>query len=408
MIVFVVTVALLVSASVLYLVVPLLRGGGAASVSRNAVNVAVYRDQLRELENDLQSGSIAAEDYERARQDIEKRLLEDVSAEQSRPLRRSGLAGALAVALAIPVCAVGVYWLVGTPEALNAELASAESGSHQLTPEQIEAMVGGLVARLKQNPDNAEGWATLARTYSTLGKYTEATAAYAESIRRLPKDAQLLADYADALGMAQGRRLQGEPEKLIARALAADPNNVKALALAGTVAFDKKDYATAATHWERILQVAPPDSRIAQQLRASVDEARARAGKPPLEKAAKSEPSAKATGTVSGVAKLSPQLAGKVSPGDTVFIYARAAEGPRLPLAILRKQASDLPVSFVLDDSMAMNRDMKLSSVARVIVSARVSKKSDATARPGDLEGQSAPVPVGAQRVEVLIDSEVR
>ena len=406
MTVFVIIVAVLVTGAVLYVVLPLLRGSGHAAVSRNAVNVAVYQDQLRELENDLQAGTIAAHDYEKARQEIEKRLLEDVSAgEQALPSGRSGLVGAVAVAISIPVCALALYWLVGTPEAVNSELASSESASQQLTPEQIEAMVGGLAARLKENPDNPDGWATLARTYSTLGKYTEATAAYAEATQRLPNDAQLLADYADALGMAQGRRLRGEPEKLIARALVADPTNIKALALAGTVAFDKKDYATAAKHWERILAVAPADSRLAQSLRASVDEARALSGKPPLPKPSQV---AKGTGTVSGVAKLSPQLAGKVSPTDTVFIFARAAEGPRLPLAILRKQARDLPLAFVLDDSMAMNPEMKLSSVPRVIVSARVSKKSDATARPGDLEGQSAPVSVGAQRVEILIDSEVR
>jgi cytochrome c-type biogenesis protein CcmH len=204
--------------------------------------------------------------------------------------------------------------------------------------------------------------------------------------------------------MAQGRTLRGEPEKILKRALAADPNNVKALLLAGTAAFDRSDRAGAIRHWERALALVPEDSDTARNVRASIAEAGGSAGKTQVARPAQ----APGSGRVSGVVKLDPRLAGKVRPDDTVFIFARAAEGPRMPLAILRKRVGDLPVQFTLDDSMAMAPQMKLSTFPRVVVGARVSKTANATPQPGDLQGQSAPVKVGAQSIAVTINTEVR
>jgi cytochrome c-type biogenesis protein CcmH len=198
--------------------------------------------------------------------------------------------------------------------------------------------------------------------------------------------------------------LQGEPEKLLERALAVDPNNVKALVLAGTAAFDRNDRAGAIRYWERALSILPGESDMAQRVRASIAEAGGSAGKTQVARPAQAQGSA----SISGVVKLDPKLAGKVAPDDTVFIFARAAEGPRMPLAILRKQGRDLPVQFTLDDSMAMAPQMKLSAFPRVVVGARVSKTANATASPGDLQGLSAPVSVGAADIGVLIDTEIR
>ncbi|MDH3438635.1 MAG: c-type cytochrome biogenesis protein CcmI, partial [Betaproteobacteria bacterium] len=238
--------------------------------------------------------------------------------------------------------------------------------------------------------------------------------AYANAAARTPNDAQLLADYADALGMAQGRNLEGEPEKLIARALAIDPANTKALALAATAAFNRRDYANAVQYWERMLTVLPPDSEAAQVVRSNIAEARSLAGgalaaaSPAAPAPALAPAPADAGGRVSGVVKLAPELAGKIAPTDTVFVFARAAQGPRMPLAILRRQARDLPLEFTLDDSMAMTPAMKLSSFPQVVIGARVSKSANAVPQPGDLQGLSAPIQVGANGVSVVIDSEVR
>lgn len=400
---------LLVAAALLIVVPPLARRGARPGKSRNAVNVAVYRDQLRELESDLRLGTLAADQYEKARVEIEARLLEDVRGEAAEPGKpRRSTAAAVALGLAIPVCAIAIYLAVGNPRALSPQSEPEAGGAdHGLTQQQLQSLVDRLAARMKDHPEDAEGWSMLARSYAVLGRFRESAGAYAKAAARMPDNAQLLADYADALAMAQGRRLQGEPEKILARALAADPDNIKALALAGTAAFDRKNYAEAVRYWERIGELAPAGSEFAESLQASIAEARQLGGiRAPAGKAT-TVPAAR-TGRVSGIAKLAPDLAGKVAPTDTVFIFARAAEGPRMPLAILRKQARDLPVTFVLDDSMAMAPQMKLSAFPRVVVGARVSKSANATPQPGDLQGASGPVSNGATAITVLIDSEVR
>jgi cytochrome c-type biogenesis protein CcmH len=294
-----------------------------------------------------------------------------------------------------------------------------------MSAQQFETLVGRLAARLKDNPEDAEGWMMLGRSYAVMGRFGDSSEAYANAVARVPNDAQLLADYADSLAMSQGRTLQGEPEKLLERALAVDPNNVKALVLAGTAAFDRNDRAGAIRYWERALSILPGESDMAQRVRASIAEAGGSAGKTQVARPAQAQGIAEAGGSVgkmqvarpaqaqgsasiSGVVKLDPKLAGKVAPDDTVFIFARAAEGPRMPLAILRKQGRDLPVQFTLDDSMAMAPQMKLSAFPRVVVGARVSKTANATASPGDLQGLSAPVSVGAADIGVLIDTEIR
>jgi cytochrome c-type biogenesis protein CcmH len=409
MTVFLVMSALLVAGTLLFVVPPLLRRKGGSGVSRDTVNAAVYRDQLRELEADLRAGTLDADLHERVRQEIEKRLLEDVgSGAEGAGKPRRARAAALAMGFALPLLALAIYFLVGNPQALSPGFTGANETEHGVTAQQMQTLVDRLAARLKEAPDNPEGWAMLGRSYGALGRFDDASAAYAEAVARLPRDAQLLADYADTLAMAQGRRLQGEPEKLIARALRADPDNVKALALAGTVAFENKDYRTAVGHWERILDLMPQESDFTQSLRSSIAEARELGGVAPAAKQQAQRRPAAAPRRVSGPARLAPGLAAKTDPTDTVFIFARAAEGPRMPLAILRKQVRDLPLQFTLDDSMAMTPETKLSAAARVVVGARISKSADATPRPGDLEGLSAPVKPGAAGVVVVIDRELR
>jgi cytochrome c-type biogenesis protein CcmH len=391
---------LLTLASLGYVVRPLLREPAAGAPAAKAANLAVYRDQRRELEADLRDDKLDAEQHEAASRELEKRLLDDMSA-ASDAAARTRVSPLLVAVLGagIPLCALGIYLAAGSPQALfAAPVVQAGSAPHDVGEPQIRAMVERLAARLQRDPEDVQGWTMLGRSYQVLGQFGDAAAAFAEAVKRAPGDAQLLADYADALGMKQGRSLAGEPEKVIARALKADPDNVKALALAGTAAFDRKDYARAVQYWQRIAGAAPPGSDIARSAEANVAEARARMG-------SASAPGAAAA--IRGIVHLSPALARKAAPTDTVFIYARSAEGPRMPLAILRKQVRDLPLSFALDDSMGMSPALKLSSVPRVVVAARVSKTAQAARQPGDLEGETGPVATGAQGVQVLIDREV-
>ncbi|HEY6280923.1 MAG TPA: c-type cytochrome biogenesis protein CcmI [Burkholderiales bacterium] len=404
MIAFWIVAGLFVVVAVLLVVPPLLRSRGDDRVSRSAANIAIHRDQLRELEADLRACTLSAELYEQARREIEAQLLEDLSRPDAAAVQRQKWRGtAIALALAIPVCAVGLYFIVGTPQALAP--ANTDTTSHGLNAQQIKAMVGRLAEHLKANPDDGQGWVMLGRSYGVLGRFDEAASAYANAVERLPNNADVLADYADILAMTQGGRLQGKPETIIERALKVDPNNPKALALAGTVAFEKKDYAGAVRYWERMLPQVQPESEEARSIQASIDEARALGGQgsaPPVSSAA-----AAASG-VSGVVKLAPALADKVAPTDTVFIFARAAEGPRMPLAIVRKQARELPATFKLDDSMAMAPNMRMSNFPQLVVGARISKSSNAALQPGDLQGMSGTVTNGTAGITVIIDTEIR
>lgn len=410
-------VSLFIAAALLLLLPPLLRRRTTgAGVSRKATNVAVYRDQLRELEQDLAAGVVSRDGYEEAKREIERRLLDDVGDGVEEPAH-AGAAGrnaAVVLGAALPLVAFALYFAVGNfPALLPGAASSPQSEAHNLSEAQIRELTGRLAARMEKEPDNVEGWTMLGRSYTALGEFAAAARAYGNAVARSGSDAALLADYADALAMAQGKRLDGEPEKLIERALAIDPQNLKALALAGSAAFERRDYPAAATYWERILKVVPEDSQFTQSVRASIAEARQlakQAGAPaPVARAPtapeKAPPAAK---TVSGVVELAPALAARVAPDDTLFVFARAVEGPRMPLAVVRAQAKDLPFKFTLDDSSAMASGMKLSSQKQVIVGARISKSGNATPQRGDLEGVGQAVAIGATGVTVVVNAETK
>lgn len=267
---------LFVIGALLAVVAPLLARRDRVRFSRSAANLAIHRDQLRELDADVRAGTLDTEDYEKARCELEARLLDDVadSDAASTPPQR-GYGAAIAASSVIPLFAFGLYFVVGNPQAvIPGQAANPRGEAHGLSAQQVDALVARLAARMKENPKDAEGWIMLGRSYRVLGRFTQAAQAYMNAVERLPRDAGLLADYADVLAMAQGRRLQGEPEQFIARALATDPDNLKAHALAGTAAFQKQDYEAAVGHWERILPLVPQDSDGARSIRASIDEAR--------------------------------------------------------------------------------------------------------------------------------------
>jgi cytochrome c-type biogenesis protein CcmH len=312
-----------------------------------------------------------------------------------------------------------LYLKLGSPAAVAPEArpvvaaaAAAQKSPHGMSFDQIRASAEELAARLQSNPGDGAGWATLARSYNVLGRFNEAAAAYATAVSLLPADAQLLADYADALAMSQGQRLDGKPLDIIQRALKADPANLKALALAGSAAFERKDYRGAVGYWEKVVQGAPADSEFSRSIGSSLEEARALVeGRTPVAALpaimpAQSAAMGQAAGaaTLSGKVSVAPHLAGKAKPDDTVFIFARAEKGSRMPLAILSKPFRELPMTFTLDDSSAMASGMKLSSAGTVMVVARVSRSGNASAQSGDLEGMIGPVSPGSRDIRVKID----
>lgn len=299
---------------------------------------------------------------------------------------------ALLLALGLPAAAAAIYLQVGRPDVLTMppELlqAAATPTDHGPSEADIPAMVEGLAQRLRNEPDNIEGWHMLARSYSAMNRYADAAKAYAHLAEKLPQDAGVLADYADALGTAQDGKLDGEPERLIERALAIDPQQVKALALAGSAAFARNDYARAEQRWTAVLALIPADSEFATSTRAGIAEARARQGLPA------------AVAVLSGTIRLAPGTPAP-APGQTLYVYARAADGPPMPLAAVRRQANALPLSFTLDDSNVLAAGSKLADTPKLVVGARISASGSATPQPGDLEGQAAAVAPGTSSIVI-------
>ena len=413
--------ALLTAAALALLLTPLLRtrATAAGEASRAAANLAVFRDQLVELDADLAAGTINREQWEAARADLQRGLLEDTdmsSAATATPVAGSKVA-AVIVLVALPLASVLLYLALGSRQGLEqTAMAGAQQGgaSHELSKEQIEGMVARLAQRLESNPDDGAGWVMLARSYNAIGRFADAAAAYARVEATLSQDAQFLADYADTLAMAQGQRLDGKPEALIQRALKADPNNVKALALAGTVDFERGGYAKAIEYWRRMLPLLPPDSEMVGSIRASIDEAQAKMGQgvraqPPAAVVEKPM-SAAATkvSSVSGTVKLGSAFVARAAPEDIVFVLARPAQGQRMPLAATRVKVKDLPLKFSFDDSMSMNPTSKLSDFKEVVVVARVSKSGNVVPQPGDFEGSSKPVRPGTSGISIEVASEIK
>lgn len=397
----------------LFLILPsLIRPRATVQGQVGGANVAVYRDQLKEAERDLAADLITPERFEQLKAEIQRRVLEDTQgaaapAATAAPSRKL----ALALALVIPLASVGTYLTLGAPDAVSPTVAAPANGDqHQVTPDQIQRMVAALAERLKADPGNADGWLMLGRSYAALDRYGDAVGAYRKAVDLMPGNANVLADLADVMAMSQGKQLAGEPMKIIQQALAIDPRHVKALALAGSAAFEAKDYAGARTYWERLVVVVGPDSEMANAVRGGIAEATqleaAASGKPGPAAAAASapQPAAAAAASVTGEVVLAPELAARVAAGDTVYVFARAAQGPRMPLATLRQPVGSWPLRFTLDDSSAMTPELRLSGQQQVVVGARISRSGNATPSSGDLTGQSAPVAVGAQGVRVVID----
>ena len=418
---FIAITAVMTAIAVLWVVVPLLRrrepGDG---IETGGSNLAILRSQLAELDADVGSGVLSAEQHASARAELERRVLEEGGSEGASVggAQSGGTAAAIVLALLIPLAALGMYLWVGEPDGMRPEAAAAE---HQATPKEVDEMVSRLAARLEKNPDDPRGWMMLARSYYVMKRMPEAVAAFEKAAQAVKDDADFYADYADALAMSQGRKLDGRPLQLIQLALKIDPGHPKALAMAGSEAFFRKDYPGALAYWEKLLQLLPPDSEMGKSIASGIAEARELGGiKGPV--AAKAAPKAEAkpakgaeakpaaggaSASVSGRVTLAPAIAAKASPGDTLFILARAVNGPRIPLAVLRKQVSDLPFEFTLDDALAMSPELKLSGFPEVIVAARISKSGNAIAQSGDLQGTSAPVKVGAKGLSITIDSVV-
>jgi cytochrome c-type biogenesis protein CcmH len=279
----------LLAFALLYVLPPALRSETSKSKQedeRREANIAIYRDQLSELQTDLHNGIVSEEQYAQDRDDIERRLLEDTATDKP-PKKSTGVSAATRkhaylVGVGLALVAVIFYLRVGNPDALT-NAATRNATTTQTAPDaatgersqaQIEANVAALAKRLQSNPNDAQGWTMLARSYTSLEKYPEAAGAYAKATELTPNDADLWADYAYASAMSNGRSLEGKPMEFIDRALKLDPDNAKALGLAANAAFEAKNYQKAIDYWERLRKRVPANSEIAQAIDARINQAK--------------------------------------------------------------------------------------------------------------------------------------
>ncbi|CAB3642693.1 hypothetical protein LMG26685_02090 [Achromobacter mucicolens] len=411
----------LLLATLLCLVPPLLRRTPAAETAADASVRAFYLAQREQLRRDLANGALTPQAHARADEELQRDLLQDLAMRRDPRARlggqRAGLAAACVLTVAVPVAAVLLYGQLGNPRAAaTVALSQAPEPHAQAADNDMALAINALAQRLRAAPDDADGWYMLARSYETLGRYNDAVAAYQEVLRLVPGQPAVLADLADALLSAR----QGQPDETsiaaVAQALQADADQPKALALAGMMALRRGDAADALTHWERLRALLPPDSEATRQIQTNIAQARAMAasGRAAPGAAARDAtapaPSAGAsvtTARLAGQARIADALRDQVRPTDTVFILARPMTGSRMPVAILKMQAADLPRAFVLDDSTAMSPDATLSKAGKVRVEIRVSRSGNAAAQPGDLNGVLTDVGPRADGLALVADTVV-
>lgn len=434
MMIFWMVVALLIVAALLFVLPPLIsRNTDGEVVERSSLNISIYRDQLAELERDRDNDVITPEQYEQGRIELERRLLEDVpeddasgnnaagnqtASASAKVSQKRGRTAAVIVGIAIPVFAIGVYQWLGTPQSIssNGRAATSAGAAKTTNPsamsDQINAMVTQLAQRLKDNPEDPQGWAMLGRSYLVLNRPDDAVKSYEKAMSLSNNDPNILVDYADALAMASGEQsLEGQPMKLIRQALALDPNNQKGLWLAGTAEFEKGNFQQALEYWRRLYKMLPKDSEDALVMQGNIKEAESLiSGRSDVASGDQANVASSAANGdlqdhhVTGVVKLDEKLYRQVNDTDTVYVFARASQGPRMPLAVMRAQVKDLPLDFSLDDSMAINPAMTISKYPEVIVVARISKSGNATPQSGDMQGLSRVLRVGVDEANVTIN----
>ncbi|MBL78711.1 MAG: c-type cytochrome biogenesis protein CcmI [Nitrosomonadaceae bacterium] len=415
-------------ASLLFILPTLLRNKESTTdIVRNSTNVSIYQDQIAELDNDLQNDILNQEQYNQSKHELQKRMMLDMPDQNFASKQiiniKQGIATPIVIALIIPVSAISLYLLLGNTKALlpqppvqQMEFIGSNSAPEGEGHKEISSMVDNLIKRLENDPDNLEGWKMLGRTYAIMGRFVEAREVYEKLLLKSPDNPDTLVNLADVFAMTQDGSLVGKPVELINQALSIDPVNPKALALAGTAEFEQGEFIKAVGYWEELLTVIPEETKLAKSVSKSIQQAKVLASNndgsmlianQSVSEQDKDRINKAASPTISGTVNISPDLADKVSPEDKLYIYARAKNGPRMPLAIVILKAKNLPAKFTLKDGMGMNPNLKLTSFPEVIISARITKSGKAMPESGDLQGFSQVVQIGNQNVNFLINKQV-
>ena len=368
--------------------------------SRQQLNAAIYKEEIAKLEKERSEGLIDSATYEVSHAEMRQRLFQDTSEDDGVAVLGSPKKTIIALTIFIPVIAAAMYFWLGSAQQI------ADGGAKQQVAQQdVEKMVAGLAAKMEQDPSNLKGWAMLARSYKVMGRPKDAEKAYDRAGSYLDTDPQLLADYADVSASNANGSFEGKPQAIINRALKADPNNMMALWLAGTADYNRGDYKGAVQVWGRLAKLLPADSEDMKMIQGSIMEARGKANLPPepLVSQATSPVIAVSSKNINGTVEINPDLKSRIKPDYIVMVIARAP-GARMPVAIMRGKAADLPLRFVLNDALAMTPDALISNLSEATIEVRISKSGQAKAEPGDLYSEIQTVKVGTNNLKVVVD----
>ena len=417
MIAFVTLAALMLAAALAFVLPTLLRARGA-----HADPATQAQRQLKALKEAHAAGVLSDAEYAAKRATLGEQVLSSIDA--SPAPSRSTFFFALGIALLLPAAAILLYRIVGEPHAVDSSTVAIEQHAPADHTQNMEGAITNLIAKLKQNPDDVEGWTLLGRAYEATERFAEARDALKHAYDLAADNPDVTVAYAEALALASpSRRIDGEPRNLVEKALKTAPENERGLWLLGISDYQAKKYDVAIATWKHLLTVLPKGSDIVQSVQGQIANAEAeRDGRaPPAEAAAASDETAEAVASATAPAPidaagphltvkvtLDPKLKDKLASTDVLFIYAKAASGPPMPLAIQRMPANQLPATVTLTDGMGMLPNMKLSQFPQVIIGARVSKSGNAIAQSGDLQTLSKPMAVTTTTpVDLTIDQVV-
>ena len=400
--IFLLIAGVLVLIAFLLILPPLWRKQTVQATDLDERNILIARHRLAELKENLRLGGLSQAQYDEQLADLEQALSDDLDIiSHAGTAQSQGRWIIYVLALGLPLLAGSLYLTLGNYQAVShgAEMA-VDPDTLKLA--EINKMVGGLAEKLKTSPDDAQGWLMLGRSYKVLEQHAKAVDAFANAYRLLGDQAEIMLLYADALAYANDKNLTGKPTELVFKALALEPDNMNALWLGGMAKAQQGDTATAATLWKKLVALLPPGSDSQQEIQGLLAKIESEAPQSTAQSEA-TQPANVSDAAIAVQVSLAAELQKSTSPGDTVFVYAQALSGPKMPLAIVRKQVSDLPLSVSLTDAMAMMPTMKLSNFSEVKLLARISKSGNAMSQPGDLIGVIEQVALADKNTHTIV-----
>lgn len=391
-------IAALLLAAILLLVLPLLKNTALGRADAAQRNVAIVRQQLAELRRQLDEGALTQTQHDDQYQELMQDLGDELEADgEPAPAGGSGRWVIPLVVLFVPLCSLGLYFHLADPQALEKAQTQQQNDKNMA---EVRTAIPQIIARLKQQPDDLQGWLMLGKSYSFIHDYPQAAQVFAKLNQLAPDQPAFMLAYAEALAMSRNGQLAGEPAELAYKAVRLAPDDKDALWMAAIASLEAEEQSQAQAYLQKLQALLPADSDALPKIRQMIAELAQPAAEP-----SQAADAAKITVQVA----VDPAIAGRVRPEQIVFIYAQAVDGPKMPLAIARKRVADLPLSLELNDSMAMQPNLHLADFKQLRIVARISATGDASTRSGDFIGEKiVDMPVGEQPVSLLINQEVK